>query len=242
MEDAEKIRIGRFTSSNIYRLMGTEKVMMTYILEKKREQRLGREIGKEETARPLAWGKMGELFVNKHHLGLNYDKVSNKPKLHISGMFAGSEDVVAESPKDDLVGEIKCPWTRTSFCELVDIIEHQDVEYFKSEQPKHYWQIVSNSILTNRKHGEYIVFQPYDQEYEQIITLIEHIDDFEIQKELQWIIHANPDSLPFLPNESGYKNLNKFKFEIPEKDKILLLANVEKAFKILNPIDNYLQI
>jgi len=65
-----ELRIGNFTSSNIYKLLakdrsgkGFGKPALTYIEEKNMERILGRSLATESDARPLQWGKLCERFV-----------------------------------------------------------------------------------------------------------------------------------------------------------------------------------
>jgi len=71
-------RIGNFTSSNIYKLCtlnksgdGFGKPGITYIQEKRIEQRMGRSIGVESYSRSMAWGHFMELVVFSK-IGLEY--------------------------------------------------------------------------------------------------------------------------------------------------------------------------
>lgn len=226
----DAIRNGNFTSSQAYRLMGTQKVMDTYIKEKRREKRLGTSINVETTSHSLSWGQIMQNYVFKQHMELSYTLQVDKPKMHKSGLWVGSEDVISV----DTVGEIKCPVSRTSFCDYVDAIEKNDIGYLKSEQPEAYWQIVSNCDILGRKYGELIVWMPYIDEFPDIMEFISNIDDFDLQKDIQWVVHAPISRLPCIPNGRGYKNVNRFKFEIPEADRILLLEKVIHAYKLLN--------
>jgi len=225
------LRNGNFTSSEIYRLMGSDKVMATYIKEKQRERRLKTSINIQATSYPLSWGRVMQNYVFENHLGIEYKLGVDKPKMHKSSMWVGSEDVVSL----DCVGEMKCPFTRTSFCDLVETIECQSIDILRIDYPDYYWQIVSNAEILNKKFGELIVWMPYANEFPDILEFISNIEDYELQKDIQWVIHAAMDRLPHLPDDSDYKNIYRYKFEIPEADKLLLRLNVEKAYNILNP-------
>lgn len=223
-------RNGLFTSSGIHRLMESPAKSKTYIKEKRREIKLKAPISIESNAYPLSWGNAIEGFVYESHLDINYAYQSKNTLIHESGEFAGTPDLDSES--DECVGEIKCPFTRTGFIDLVDIIEAEDAEYFKEEKGDYYWQIVSNSILTNRKFGELIIFMPYEKEIPLIVEYIEMIDDFELQRDIQWVIHTDISRIPHIPNDSEYKNIYRFKFEIPESDKKQLIEKVNIAHKL----------
>ncbi len=223
----DKSRIGLFTSSSIHRLMETPAKSKTYIKEKIRELKLKAPISIESNAHPLSWGNALEGFVVEKHLDINYSYQSQKTLVHESGEFAGTPDL--DDEENSCVGEIKCPFTRISFIDLAEICEKADTEYFKEEKPEYYWQIISNAVLLKRKFGELIAYMPYESEMPEIIEFIEGIDDFQLQMDIQWVIHTDVSRIPHLPNDSGYKNLYRFKFEIPESDKMELLEKIKIA-------------
>lgn len=228
----DKIRDGNFTSSQIYRLMGSSKVMTTYIKEKNRERRLKASINVPTTSHSLSWGQVMQNYVFRAHLDLSYKLELDKPKVHGSGKYLGSEDVVSI----DCVGDIKCPYTRTSFCDLVEVIETKNIELFKQEYPEYYWQLVSLSDILGKQFAELIVWMPYENEFDAIMGFIENIDDFELQRDIQWFINTPIERLPFLPNDCGYSNINRFKFEVPKEDIVLLNERVKIAYELLNEV------
>jgi len=189
----DAVRIGLFTSSQNYRLVGTKKVMETYVKEKKRERKLGIEMNLEAFGYPLSWGRGIEGYVFEAHTGLEYSIESQQTTVHESGLFCGTKDLIGEN----CIADIKCPYTRTSFCDLVELIQQQDIELFKKENPEYYWQLVSNSVLEKVDYAELIVFMPYLSEIPTIIEYIELIDDFQIQKDIQWVIHSEANRIPF---------------------------------------------
>lgn len=223
----DKSRIGIFTSSAIYRLMETPAKSKTYIKEKRREIKLKAPISIETNAHPLSWGNALEGFVYLNHLDINYSYQSKDTIVHESGEFAGTPDL--DDSEGDCVGEIKCPFTRIGFIDLAEICEKADTEYFKSEKPEYYWQIVSNAILLGRKYGELIAYMPYESEIPAIVDYIESIDDFQLQLDIQWVIHTDVSRIPHIPTHSDYKNKYTFKFLIPELDKSELLEKIKIA-------------
>lgn len=238
----EEIRIGNFTSSNIFKLMTLAKdgvsmgaPALSYIKEKQRERRLGIEMDLDASTHALSWGRAMEGYVFQNYVDTSFALESQKTDVHPSGKWCGTKDTL--SIAEETVGDIKCPFTRSSFCDLVDIIEKGSIDYFKKEEPKYFWQLVGNSILTTSKFAVLIVWMPYASEIEKCIEYVELIDDFETQRDIQWLIHTGPDRkrVPHIPNDSGYKNCYHFRFEVPETDKQLLLAKVDMAHKLLNP-------
>lgn len=72
------LRFGRFTSSEVYKLMSSGKAKgsfgkpaLTYIEEKNMERRLGRGLNVEQNARPMTWGSLLEGYVFDK-LGMEY--------------------------------------------------------------------------------------------------------------------------------------------------------------------------
>lgn len=233
----DKSRIGLFTSSQIYRLMTLAKdkksfgaPALSYIKEKKKELRLKAPISLEATSHSLSWGKAMEGFVHETKLGVEYELLSDKTDVHESGLFGGTKDVITSK----LVGDIKCPLTRASFCDLVEIIESDDLDVFKSESPEYYYQLVCNSILTKKEFAELIVYMPYEKDIPAFLEYIELIDDFQLQKDIQWVVHSELSRIPHLPNDSEYKDLYKFQFAVPKEDQEEVFEKVKIAHTYLS--------
>jgi hypothetical protein len=222
------LRIGNFTSSNIYRLMGTPKPRKTYIDECNMERKLERPLSNDATAKPMSWGIVGERKVFEL-LGTEYSLVSQETIQHPEILsWVGSPDAF----KKNTTVEIKCPYTLKSFCELVDIIQSGDPERLKKEKDDYYWQIVSNSVLLNHDFAELIVYTPYFQELGDIVTLSEDVEIAELYK-TRWISLANYDELPSINKGGYYQNLNIMPFEVLQTDKDLLKATILECEKEL---------
>lgn len=217
-------RIGYFTSSNIYKLVGTPKPRATYIQEKKFERKLGRSLNKDESARPLNWGKLVEGIVF-NIIGPEYSLTSQDTIKHPTiENWSGSPDGL----KNGVVMDIKCPYTMKSFCELAEICENKDLETFKKEYPEYYWQLVSNAILLNVDSAELIVYCPYKSELAMIRDVAQNVDTTD-QFKYYFIAQSIDDELPFILDGGYYKNLNFFEFEVPVQDKEILTQSVIKA-------------
>ena len=236
------MRIGNFTSSEIFTLMSDGKKEgtmgtpgLTYIKETNMERRLGRALENEQNARPTSWGNLCEGHVFSL-LPLSYSAVSKDSIMHPSiDCWAGTpdsvcydEDFVTLKPQKT-VADVKCPWTLKSFCQLVDAWELGGIKAIREFHPdgkKFFWQLVSNSILTGCNFGELIVFAPYRSELPAIRALAAHDDH-------GWISYTLDNELPWLPDGGYYKNLNCFRFEITEEDKKALTDRVLEARKAL---------
>lgn len=230
-------RIGRFTSSEIGRLMTVAKngkgwgsPALSYIEEKNMERRLGRCLNVESNARNLSWGKLLEEFCFQQ-LGTEYKLASMETLSHPTiDCWSGSPDLTKYDGGGTVV-DIKCPATLKSFCQLVDGGTVESFRENHKEGDTYYWQIVSNSILTNSKYGELIVFVPLKSELEKIRELVSNLDGN--QNAVAWIAFAEDDQLPYLLDGGHYRNLNIIRFEIPQSDKDALTDKVLLARKEL---------
>lgn len=231
-----KLRIGNFTSSEIHKLMSNGKAAgslgkpaLTYIQEKNYERKLGLSLGTESNAKPLTWGKFNEVRVF-NMLGEEYELVSQETKQHPTiKCWAGSADCIKHG-KVRILPDIKCCYTRKSFCEL---LECTDAESLKDYAPEYYWQLVSNAILNDCDAGELIVYMPYKSELNEIREATGGIDT--LQKNLAWINFAEDEELPHLLDGGYYKNLNVISIQISNEDKEFLTNRVIAASEMLLP-------
>lgn len=225
-------RVGRFSSSSIYKLTaldkkgGFGKPALTYIQEKQWEMLLGRELVSDKDTRPTSWGLHNEQRVFDL-LPLEYRLEIHKRYFHKDNAFwCGSPDIVAE----DFCGDIKCTWSLKSFCEGVD--SFGNIEKFKDVKPEWYWQIVSNCILTEKKHGEIVIYCPYKKELKEIK------DDANqsAHPAYAFISFLDDEQLPYLHEGGFYKNLNQWRFEIPLTDIEFLTQRVTEATALVQGI------
>lgn len=234
------MRYGRFTSSEIFKLMKNGKAKgsfgapaLTYIAEKKMERRLGRPLDIQQPSRPMSWGSLLEGYVFDK-LGLEYRLCSKETIVHPDYDFwAGSPD----AEKDDTIVDVKCPFTLKAFCELVDPMKSGSIEAIRAEHEhgdKYYYQLVSNGILRKKKYAELIVFVPYKSELEAIREYARNYDG-EDQYRFRWLDMAFSDELPYLPDGCRYNSLNILRWEISEDDKRALTTRVVEAGKELVP-------
>lgn len=231
-------RIGNFTSSEIAALMSnpTAKAQKegeifgapakTYIQEANFERKLKRSLTDETFSKATSWGSC----VEKHafeQLGIQYKFTAHDSILHDSLPWAGSPDGF-KFDEGKTVIDLKCPFTLKSFCQMVECKTIQELRDNYTYGEKYYWQLVSNSILTNSRFAELIIYCPYFNELQAIRTLaMEDIDRF------YWITKASDDELPYLLESGGYENLNIIRFEVSEADKDLLKSRVYEASKLL---------
>lgn len=235
------MRAGNFSSSEIYKLVKSGRSKdaefsaagLTYIQEKKYEQRLGRQLGNETNAKATSWGNLMELYVWELKIGLNDYRFEHKTryKHQTISNWTGCPDMVS----DDKVADIKCPFTLKAYCELVDC---DTIEKLKDNKPEYYWQLVSNSILCGKDKAELLVFVPYKSELDDIRTFVDTGDvlfrNGLDQNKYSWLNWAGDEDLPYLIDGGHYVNLHTFEFEIPQSDKDFLTERVKLAVELLN--------
>lgn len=233
-----KLRVGRFTSSEIYKLLSIAKdgvsfgkPALTYIEEKNMERRLGRGLNVESNARPLTWGNLVERRVFEL-LGTEYRLCSSEtlPHQQHGYIWAGSPDLIKYDEGQTVV-DIKCPITLKSFCKFADCANIEEIRTNHPDGEDYYWQLISNGIITGSKYAELIVYCPYQSELSAIRDMASNYEGD--QNKVAWINWADDSELPYLPDEGYYKNLYTFRFEIPEADKQFLTDRVIAASKLL---------
>lgn len=240
-------RIGNFTSSEISALMSKGqaagsigKPFYTYIQQTNYERMLGRSLDREASARPLDWGTLIESRVFQL-LGLDYKLCSQETIDHPRIPFwKGSPDCQKFDPGLTIC-DIKSPLTLSSFCQLVTGLYEEDVDpvaYFRTNHKdgdKYYYQLLSNAEITRSKYAELVVYCPYKSELDSIRALAEELDD-PGKSRYHWIYSARDEELPWLPDNSKYKNLNVIRWEVPDTEKWLLIERVKKAGEKLIPL------
>jgi hypothetical protein len=227
-------RAGNFTSSSIYRLMGAKKVMETYIEEKQFEAKLGRQLSKEVSTRPISWGHFCEERVINLLLDTSYKNVHDKRLVHPTiTNWTGSPDFIR--PEHNIIGDVKS-FELKMFCTVLKNYD-KGIEVFKIEHDDIYWQLVSNLILSNSKSSELILYVPYLSELTKTVngcvSIKDSIDE-ETPKKFQWIKSAEDDEMVYLLESGLYKNINHLLFDITESDKQALTNRVRMAVHEIN--------
>lgn len=219
-------RYGNFTSSQIYKLMTNDRSGKDfgaqghkYIKQVYYERKLGRAIKPETDSRPTSWGKFVENRVFEL-LGLEYRLVSQERLKHPKYDFwTGAPDLLKGN---DTVCDVKCPVNLEVFCEKLFALK--DLETYKKLFPEDYYQLVSNSILSDCKYAEAVIYVPHKDELKEIREAASNYDGN--QNKIAWIQWAEDEDLPFLIPGGEYTNLNVHVFEVPEADKEALTERV----------------
>lgn len=237
-----KFRQAHFTSSQIHKLckvnkdLSFQKPALTYIDEKKIELRMQSCLSSGAYSRDMAWGNIMEIICYETlDFEDGYRIYSKETKLHnkYGKFWSGSVDLIVPGVK---VSEVKC-YQRKKFAQYVDCLNKKNAELLKKEFAQEYWQIVSNAVIHNLPKGEAICYMPYKSELEKIREIIETTNLLEANDLDPWkfrfIIEEPIENLAYLPDDGYYKNMNRFEFEIPLKDKMFLTKQVIAASKLL---------
>lgn len=236
------MRAGRFTSSEMHKLTSNGRAagsigapFHTYVDEKRMERRLGRSLDTNAYSRSMAWGLLIEEFVFLKKLDFTYKLVSSETLIHPEYDFwAGTPDVI----NSDFEGEIKC-YEPKNFCGYAASIETGDVAVIRKNHKKEYWQLVSNACILGVDFAEIILFMPYQKDLEEIREFASNYDGVD-QWKYRFIYESEDSDLPHVPNESTFKDLYKFKFEVPMEDKAFLRHRVIKAEEELKKYESKL--
>lgn len=219
-------RLGNFTSSNNYKLFESKKVRETYINEKRIERKIQRSINVWEAGKSAAWGEIIESYVFQKKLDTSYKLISEITRVHPELPFwSGSPDLETI----DSVADIKC-YEPKSFCQYADVLMSNDLNIFKEEFPKEYWQLISNACILEKENAEAILYLPY---YEDIIEIQKFVDNADLPNphRYRFIVENEAENLPYQNVNNYYKDLIRFKFKVPKIDKEELKEAVINANK-----------
>lgn len=196
------IRRGKFTASQIYRLMGIKglgKTGETYVMECVTEE-LGGRIPSFET-KAMEHGKFTEPLARRFYEAYFLVEVEEKPFFIAEWCEeAGcSPDGIVKYNGEEWGIEIKCPMNPVNHIEHLLI---KDAETLKSECPNYYWQIQMSMAVTGLKRWDFVSYH-------------EDFDDNLRMKVLT--IHANEPEINHL--KSRIAEAVKMKNEILERIK-----------------------
>lgn len=157
----DRIRVGRFTASENWRLIVEPKekskkiseTTMTYIMEKVAEVMTG-QCKQQGYAFPLVYGTETEPVARQHFqekTGFEVQTVGFFPYTDHAG---GSPDGIVN---DNSILEIKCPYDSRVMLDYLMLTDHFDL---KRDFREHYWQIQNNMLFTGKELGHFVAFDP----------------------------------------------------------------------------------
>lgn len=197
-EEWEQLRVGRFTSSELYNLMEMGKREMTPE-EKAARPKSGKGSQTNFLPDPSKMSEKGLKYIRQKV----WERLTGKPKTspyayalaygtdmepvaveHYENLTGFKTDVVGFQPFTDYAGgspdrligddgglEIKCPVSD----EQVDYLMLTDVYDLKRNYPQIYWQCVSLILFTDRKWWDLATFDPrmIEEKHKMMILRIE---------------------------------------------------------------------
>ena len=243
-----ELRVGHFTSSQIYKLCKSLKSgkptqsFYTYVKEVGLERLMGRSSKSVVKTQSMKWGKLMEVVLF-NLLGMEYTMEHKSTRKHpLYGKFwTGTPDLIVPKVK---TGEIKC-FEPLHFAQLSVALLTEDTEVIKNDEPEAYWQSISNSLICGLDKAEIIAYMPYRTELEEILKLVEETNFLEKNgldpTDYYFLTRENIESLPHLPDNSKMSNVNTFEFEIPSADEIFLTNRVMEANNLFKSVIMYSQ-
>jgi hypothetical protein len=170
----DRIRVGRFTSSQNWRLIVQPKdkskkvseTTMTYIMEKVAEVMTG-QAKQQGYAFPIVHGIETEPLAKEffqEKTGIEIEECGFFPYTEHAG---GSPDGLIST---DQIIEIKCPYDSKVMIDYLMLTDYHDL---KRDFREYYWQIQNNLLFTERKLGHFIAFDPRMQKDEHKMKVIE---------------------------------------------------------------------
>lgn len=240
-------RIRHFTSSQIFRLLGSPSVVNTYIKKIKAERALNRSVELESYSQSMCYGKIMEAFLYSQEkyfpMGEGWELCNKTTLEHPTiKIWSGSSDALEK----ETCGEIKCFYPQNYF-ELSDSIlkvisGNMSLEEFKKEHKEVYWQVVSNSIITSKKKCAIFAYIPTLEELQDCILMMQETNFCEKIGLDPWMYRFMIEAyernelykLPYIdPSKTDFPNFVKLIFQPPIEDVNILTNAVLKAEQLL---------
>jgi len=172
----EQQRIGKFTSSEIWKLMSSGKKAtfsqtgLTYIRSKAAELITGEkapdinsnaiEYGRSLEQEAFEYFKMTVKSESAIYYGIE------NPKFFSFGDFAGGSP---DGEYENAILEIKCPYNSGNHITHLMINSSDEL---KDECPEYYWQIQANMLFTGKELGFFVSYDPRVIKHEHRIKIL----------------------------------------------------------------------
>jgi len=179
-------RVGKFTGSEIYKLMGAKglgKTGETYIFEKAAEFLTGQPIKPDFTAASTQWGIDHELEAQLYFEAATGCKI--QPGVTLENEFiVGTPDGLLE----DCGFEIKCPFNSGNHLKNLSMQKADDL---LDLHPEYYWQCVSYMWLTGLKKWKFCSYDPHFKEEKRMLILNLELNESHLMLLKQRVTEAN---------------------------------------------------
>lgn len=167
-DEQKKQRIGRFTGSEIHKLMGAKgfgKTGETYIFEKAAEFLTGQQIKEDFTSSSTQWGIDHEIEAMLYFEAATGVKIVNVGTID-NGLIVGTPDGIVEN---NLCGfEIKCPANSGNHLKNLSM---KKAENLLELRPEYYWQCISYMWLTGFNKWKFCSYDPRFKEEKRMLIL-----------------------------------------------------------------------
>lgn len=186
-KEQREIRLGRFTGSEIYKLMGVKgfgKTGETYIMEKVSEKLTGLPNKEEFTAASTQWGIDHELEAMLYFEAATGSHVVGGTTLD-NGKITGTPDGIGEGA--DWGFEIKCPFNSGNHLKNFLMASASDLLDLR---PEYYWQCVAYMWLTDLKKWKFCSYDPRFQDGKKMLILNIELNPAHLQMLQQRVTEA----------------------------------------------------
>ena len=187
-EDQKHIRTGKFTGSEIYKIMGAKgmgKTGETYVFEKVSEFLTGLPANPEFKSAATDWGNEHESEAADYLCLATGIKIKELGTIHNDDICC-TPDRIEENDRFGI--EIKCPYNISNH--LKNLCLEKPVDLLELH-PEYYWQIVTYSWLTKIEHWKFVSYDPRFKEEKRMFVLNFMVTEKEITPLKNRIIEAN---------------------------------------------------
>ena len=187
----EKIRVGRFTSSEMWRLLTPPKskeakeagklseTALSYINVKVAETLTGQQ-KTTSYAYPLVYGKEQEPIAIEAFCGKKDFKWEEIGFVAFGEYAGGSPDGLIN--ETDIL-EVKCPWAIETQLDYLMLTDQWDLKRLK---PEYYWQCMSNLLFTMKDKCHFVSFDDRYPDDKKIV----HLEIKPVSEDFQKITEA----------------------------------------------------
>lgn len=159
-------RLGKFTSSQAHRLVGSIETFNRYVYERVGEELTGKSATPEVDTEATRWGLLNEGDALKRfgqHRGISFLIVQQLVAEPGSRFGSTPDGLIVTRISEDKTEydvetvEVKCPPTYANYISLFLCNTPEDL---KKTEPKYYWQVLDQMDNCEALVGNFVVFHP----------------------------------------------------------------------------------
>lgn len=165
-QQSQKIRTGKFTGSELHKLMGAKgfgKTGETYIMEKVAEALTGEKAMPEFDSAATRWGTEKEPEAKEYFTAATGIILQESDTLE-NDFIAGTPDAVAA----EYGIEIKCPYNAGNHLKNLLL---PDAAAVKDQWPEYYWQMYAYMWLTGLQNWKFVSYHPSFPDEKRMIII-----------------------------------------------------------------------